>query len=116
MSHWEYICFSPPKGIDVISTDPVQKRGYMNDSLSFSPPKGIDVISTVPYGNLRLRYGSGRVSVPRRGLMSFLPEAAEPPSDAPTRFSPPKGIDVISTCDPHTYVWWFEQFQSPEGD
>jgi hypothetical protein len=64
-------CFSPPKGIDVISTQLANRLLGRSGSLGFSPPKGIDVISTVALAT-KLAAGRSPVSVPRRGLMSFL--------------------------------------------
>jgi hypothetical protein len=92
-------CFSPPKGIDVIST--MQLTALTAVLKSFSPPKGIDVISTANSSETvsREEFQQLQVSVPRRGLMSFLPAARRSTCVSARRlsFSPPKGIDVIST-------------------
>jgi hypothetical protein len=84
--------FSPPKGIDVISTGWSCQLGIAGKgNYRFSPPKGIDVISTL--SGRRHRVASHSVSVPRRGLMSFL----------------------RSWCQSR-HVPQLEVFQSPEGD
>jgi hypothetical protein len=89
--------FSPPKGIDVISTWAPTPAEPTSVSKCFSPPKGIDVISTPKTTPTET---STPVSVPRRGLMSFLPEKPTVTPTPTASFSPPKGIDVISTCGP----------------
>ena len=88
----------PRRGLMSFLPDHFRRDQAKDHFKGFSPPKGIDVISTGP----RRQYGwrtVAPVSVPRRGLMSFLHlQRLRVARVLRLCFSPPKGIDVISTC------------------
>ena len=57
-----------------------------------------------------------RVSVPRRGFRSLLPDGPHRYLWKPSRFSPPKGIQVFATWLSPVFNSYSFSFQSPEGD
>jgi hypothetical protein len=119
---WWYSCFSPPKGIRLFSTRLNFSLECSQSRACFSPPKGIRLFST----RNRHRVGAGgtRVSVPRRGFVSFLRGCAGETwsfTEGPFPFQSPEGDSSLFYADGPTSrrplgPVKLSTFQSPEGD